>query len=169
LSTGPRARGLFDNPVRGTKSEKRIEMSNLHKSWISDAVNKGLARFVPANITVKNVPNKGDEKEIPFEKVEFTVTDDAGIQALWTLGEAARGTVKAEDGTEVPGENPLNTLLTYAYGLNCRAKVRADFERQFEDPDKALKQIAEKLVKSGKFKSYDKALAAAKLLTEDED
>ena len=69
----------------------------------------------------------------------------------------------------MPKANPLADLLTYAYGLNCRAKVRADFEAQFEDPEKAIKKIADALVKSGRFKSYEKALATARLLEEDED
>ncbi len=144
-------------------------MSNLHKSWISDAVAKGLGRIEKASISVKNVPNKGDEKDIPFDKVVFTLTDADSLAALWTLAETARGTEKLEDGTEVPGENPVNTLLTYAYGLNCRAKVRADFESQFVDPDKAVKKIAEMLVKAGQFKSFDKALAAAKAMRETDE
>jgi len=161
--------GIFDNPVKETKPRKGTHVSNLHKEWIKNAVSKSLARTTDASITVKDVPNKGDKKDIPFEKVEFALTDADGLTALWALAESARGTVKLEDGTEVPGENPINTLLTYAYGLNCRAKVRADFERQFEDPDKAVKKIAEMLVKSGQFKNYDKALAAAKAMRETAD
>ena len=144
-------------------------MSNLHKEWIRAAVAKGLARIEKAEVTVKGVPNKGDIKEISFEKVIFTIDNDAQSAALMQLGEAARGTTKDDDGKEVPREHPVAELLTYAYGLNCRAKVRADFERQFEDPDKALKKIAALLVKSGQFKDEAKALAAARIMREDTD
>ncbi len=144
-------------------------MSNLHKEWIRLAVAAGLARIEYAEVTVKGVPNKGDIKEINFEKVVFTIETAEQSAALMKLGDAARGTTKNDEGTEVPKEHPVAELLTYAYGLNCRAKVRADFERQFEDPDKALKKIAALLVKSGQFKSETKALAAARLMAEDED
>lgn len=144
-------------------------MSNLHKSWIETAVSEGLARFEDANITVKNVPNKGDNKEIPFKKVVFVLTDAASVTKLYALAEAAKGTTKDDAGNDVPAENPINVLLTYAYGLNCRAKVRADFERQFEDPDKALRKAAEALVKGGLFKDVDKALVAVKAMREESD
>ena len=141
----------------------------LHKDWIKAAVALGLARTEDATVTVKGVPNKGDIKEISFEKVVFTIEDEASASKLMVEGAKARGTTKNDEGTEVPKEHPVAELLTYAYGLNCRAKVRADFERQFEDPDKALKKIAARLVKSGQFKSETKALAAARLMAEDED
>ena len=144
-------------------------MSNLHKEWIRAAVAEGLARIEDAVVTVKGVPNKGDEKEISFEKVVFTIETEAQSASLMALGAEARGTTKNDEGVEVPKEHPVAELLTYAYGLNCRAKVRADFERQFEDPDKALKKIAALLVKSGQFKDEAKALAAARIMREDTD
>ena len=144
-------------------------MSNLHKDWILSAVKGDLARTAEATITVRDVPEKGKTVEVPFEKVEFAIDSGDEMLALWTLAEASRTTVKDDDGKDVQTENPINTLLTYAYGLNCRAKVRAEYERGFEDPDKAIKKIAESLVKSGRFKSFDKALAAAKMLQETED
>ena len=144
-------------------------MSNLHKDWIRSAVADGLARIEDANVTVKGVPNTGDVKEISFEKVVFTIETAEQATKLMALGATARGTTKNDDGVEVPKEHPVADLLTYAYGLNCRAKVRADFERQFEDPDKALKKIAALLVKSGQFKDEAKALAAARIMREDTD
>ena len=144
-------------------------MSNLHKDWIRSAVSEGLARIENATVTVKGVPNKGDIKEISFEKVVFTIENETTASALMALGAKARGTTKNDEGVEVPKEHPVAELLTYAYGLNCRAKVRADFERQFEDPDKALKKIAALLVKSGQFKDEAKALAAARIMREDTD
>ena len=144
-------------------------MSNLHKDWIRAAVEQGLARFEEAKVTVKGVPNKGDEKLIAFEKAVFTIETDEQSAALMKLGDAARGTTKNDEGVEVQKEHPVAELLSYAYGLNCRAKIRADFERQFEDPDKALKKIAALLVKSGQFKNEAKALAAARLMQEDTD
>ena len=137
-------------------------MANLHKAWITSAVEAGLARIAEAKVTVKNVPNKGDVQEVPFDAVEFILPDAASAQALYSLAETAR--TKDDEGNL--SENPLNILLGYAYGLNCRAKVRAQFEAKFEDPEKAVKKIAEMLVKSGRFKTFDKALAAAKLMQE---
>ncbi len=108
-------------------------------------------------------------KEIDFDKIVFTPDSETDVAALYVHAETARGKTKGDDGVEVPKANPLADLLTYAYGLNCRAKVRADFEAQFEDPEKAIKKIADALVKSGRFKSYEKALATARLLEEDDD
>lgn len=144
-------------------------MSNLHKDWIREAVAAGLARIEDATVTVKGVPNAGDLKEIKFDKVVFTIETAEQSAALMALGDKARGTTKNDEGVEVPKEHPVADLLSYAYGLNCRAKVRADFERQFEDPDKALKKIAALLVKGGQFKDETKALAAARLMREDTD
>ncbi len=144
-------------------------MSNLHKDWIRAAIDHGLARIEKANVTVKGVPNAGDTKEIEFDKVVFTIETAEQSADLMRLGDTARGTTKDDKGAEVPKEHPVADLLTYAYGLNCRAKVRADFERQFEDPDKALKKIAALLVKSGQFKDEAKALAAARIMREDTD
>ncbi len=144
-------------------------MSNLHKDWIRAAVAQGLARFEKAKVTVKGVPAPGDTKEIEFDKVVFSIDTAEQAAALMKLGDAARGTTKDKDGKEVPKEHPVSEYLSYAYGLNCRAKVRADFERQFEDPDKALKKIAALLVKSGQYKSEEKALACARLMREDTD
>ena len=161
--------GFFENPIRETKVNRRVEVSNLHKSWIETAVSKGLARFEDAEITVRNVPNKGDETKVPFKKVAFTIDNPEQASALAAIAEAGRGTTKDDDGNEHPAEHPLATLLTYAYGLNCRAKVRAEFESQYEDPDKALKKIAALLVKSGQFKDEAKALAAARAMREASD
>ena len=144
-------------------------MSNLHKDWIRSAVAEGLARIEEANVTVKGVPNKGDLKLIPFEKIIFTIDTEAEGARLMAIAEAGRGTTTDDDGKEVPKANPVADLVTYAYGLNCRAKVRADFESKFEDPEKAIKAMAKLLVKSGRFKSEEKALAAARLLQEDDD
>jgi len=144
-------------------------MAELHKAWILAGVSKSLIRFEDANVTVKNVPEKGNEVKVPFKAATFIIASPEDAAALYTLAEADRGTVKLEDGTEVPGDNPVATLLAYAYGLNCRAKVRAQFEAKFEDPDKAVKKIAEMLVKSNAFKSFDKALAAARLMREEVD
>jgi len=141
-------------------------MAELHKPWILAAASKSLVRFEDAKVTVKNVPTKGDETTVPFKAATFIIGSPEDAAALYTLAEADRGVIKAEDGTETPGENPVATLLAYAYGLNCRAKVRQQFEAGFEDPDKAVKKIADMLVKSGAFKSFDKALAAAKLMRE---
>jgi hypothetical protein len=140
----------------------------LHKAWILAAVAANLARIEEAKVTVKNVPNKGDEKKVPFDHIVFA-TDADSIVKLFALAEAEKGTTKDDDGNEVPNENPLNTLLTYAYGLNCRAKVRAQYEGQFEDPEKGIKKIAEMLVKTGRFKTFEKALAAARLMQEDDE
>lgn len=142
-------------------------MAELHKPWILSALAAGLVRFEDAKVTVKDVPNKGDKQEIPFKSAVFVIDSPESAASLYKLAEADKGTVKAEDGTEVPAENPIGTLLAYAYGLNCRAKVRAQFEARFEDPDKAVKKIAEMLVKAGQFKSFEKALAAAKLMREE--
>lgn len=142
-------------------------MAELHKAWIMAAEAAGLVRFESANVKINDVPNKGDEHLEPFQRAIFVLSDEASASKLYGIAEAGKGTVKDEDGNESPAENPLATLLTYAYGLNCRAKVRTTYEAKFEDPDKAIKQIAEKLVKSGRFKSYDKALAAARLLQEE--
>lgn len=139
-------------------------MANLHKPWILSAVEAGLARIAQAKVTVKNVPNKGDVQEVPFDAVEFIVPDAASATKLYELAESAR----TKDDEGVLSENPLNILLGYAYGLNCRAKVRAQFEARFEDPEKGIKKIAEMLVKTGRFKTYEKALAAARLMQEDE-
>ena len=144
-------------------------MSNLHKDWIRAAVAAGLARIENAKVSVKGVPNKGDNTEIAFEKVVFIIETAEQAANLMKLGDSVRGTTKNDDGVEVLREHPIAELLSYAYGLNCRAKVRADFERQFEDPDKALKKIAALLVKSGQFKNETKALAAARLMQEDTD
>lgn len=141
-------------------------MANLHKAWILAAAEKNFVRFEDAAVTVKNVPNKGDEKKVDFKAALFTIESPEDAAALYTLAETERTRTKADDGTETIGDNPLATLLAYAYGLNCRAKVRAQFESQFEDPDKAVKKIAEMLVKAGQFKNLDKALAAAKLMRE---
>lgn len=142
-------------------------MAELHKPWILSAQAAGLVRFETAKVTVKDVPNKGDKQEIPFNAASFVLTSAADAAKLYDLAEVDKGTVKLEDGSEVPAENPVATLLAYAYGLNCRAKVRAQFEAKFEDPDKAVKKIAEMLVKAGQFKSFEKALAAAKLMREE--
>lgn len=144
-------------------------MAELHKPWILAAANAGLVRFEDAEVTVKNVPNKGDEKKVPFKAAVFTIENKAQASELYELAEADKGTIKLENGTEVPGDNPIATLLAYAYGLNCRAKVRAQFESQFEDPEKGIKKIAEMLVKTGRFKSFDKALAAARLMQESDE
>jgi len=144
-------------------------MAELHKPWILAAVAKALVRFEDAKVTVKNVPNKDDIQEVPFKAATFILSSPEDAAALYTLAEADRGTIKLEDGSEVPGDNPVASYLAYAYGLNCRAKVRAQFEAKFEDPDKAVKKIAEMLVKSGAFKSFDKALAAARLMREEVD
>jgi len=147
-------------------------MAELHKPWILLAVAAGLARLEDAKVKINDLPNKGDKHEEPFKSVVFDVDSREAASELFDLAEAAKGTVKVEvDGkeTEVPAENPLSVLLGYAYGLNCRAKVRAQYEAKFEDPDKAVKKIAEMLVKSGQFKSLDKALAAAKLMREEPD
>jgi len=140
----------------------------LHKEWIRTAVAAGLARFVDANVTIKDIPNEGDKKEVPFKKVEFAVSDAADLTKLFTMAEAGKGTTKDEDGKEVPAENPINTLLTYAYGLNCRSKVRITYESQFVDPEAGLKKVANLLVKTGRFKSLEKALAAARAMQEDD-
>lgn len=158
--TGSKPRRIFD--------KKEDKVSDLHKSFVTAAAAKGLVRFEAAKVTVKNVPNKGDEQEIPFEAAVFTIETPEQAAELFKLAEADRPTVKTDDG-EAPGDNPVATLLGYAYGLNCRAKVRSQFEAKFEDPDKAVKKIAEMLVKSGQFKSFDKALAAAKLMREDDE
>lgn len=144
-------------------------MANLHKAWIDTAVEKGLARFEDANVTVKDVPNKGDKQEIAFKKVVFLIDNAKQATELFTLAEAGRRTTTDDEGNEVTGSNPLASFATYAYGLECRAKVRAEFEGKFEDPDKGLKKIADMLVKTGKFKSVEKALAAARLLQESEE
>ena len=145
------------------------KMAELHKPWILAALAEGLVRFEDAEVTVKNVPNKGDVQKVPFKAATFNIESPADASALYTIAEADRGTIELEDGTKVPGDNPVGTLLAYAYGLNCRAKVRAQFEGRFEDPDKAVKKIADMLVKSGQFKSFDKALSAAKLMREEPD
>lgn len=144
-------------------------MSELHKPWILAAVAKGLVRFESAKVKINDTPNKGDKHEEPFESAVFVVESATDAANLYNLAETDRGTVKQEDGTEVPGDNPIGVLLGYAYGLNCRAKVRARYEAKYEDPDKAVKKIAEMLVKSGQFKSLDKALAAARLMREEPD
>jgi len=147
-------------------------MAELHKAWVLAAAAAGLVRFEDAKIKVNDLPNPGDKHEEPFKVAIFEITTALRASELFELAEADKGTIKVEvDGkeTEVPADNPVGVLLGYAYGLNCRAKVRADFAKQFEDPDKAIKSIAEKLVKSGRFKSFDKALAAAKMLREIED
>jgi hypothetical protein len=143
-------------------------MAELHKSWITAAQAAGIIRFEDATVTIKDVPNKGDKHEESFKLARFIASPE-NLMALWTLADAERGEETLDDGSKVPGENPLNVLLTYAYGLNCRAKVRAQYEAKFEDPEKAIKKIAESLVKAGRFKSYEKALAAARLLQETDE
>lgn len=141
---------------------------DIHKEWVAKAVEAGLARYEDAKVTIKDIPNKGDVKEVDFKKVVFSVDNAAELAKLFTLAEAGKGTTKDEAGKEVPGENPVNTLLTYAYGLNCRSRVRIGYESQFIDPEAAIKKIANALVKAGRFKSFEKAMAAARLLQEDE-
>lgn len=140
----------------------------LHKAWVEAAVARGLARYENAEVTINDVPNKGDKHKEAFKRVVFSI-DGSTVLDLYNLADAERGVVKDEDGNEVPGENPVNDLLTYAYGLNCRAKVRTQYEAKFVDPEKGDKDMASKLVKSGRFKSFEKALAAVKLMHEDDE
>ncbi len=143
---------------------------DLHKPWIAEAVSAGLARVEPtAEVTIKDVPNKGDKRTVKFDHIVFLANTPDEFQKLATLAESARGTFKDDDGNDQPDDHPLAKLLTYGYGLNCRAKVRQEDAKQFEDPEKAIKKIADALVKSGKFKSVEKALAAARLLQETDD
>lgn len=147
---------------------------SLHKAWVLAAVAAGLARLEKASITLKpKASPTGKKEEVPFERAIFLVDSKDDASRLYDLAEKDRGTVTVKDendkDVEVPDVNDLAKLLTYAYGLNCRTKVRTGFEAQFEDPDKALKKVAENLVKSGQFKNYDKALAAARLMREEPD
>lgn len=158
----------------------------LHKPWIAGLVEKGLARFEKAEITIsaKTSPT-GKDEAIPFTdggKVVFALETPEQARELFEIAEANKGTQTVKvDGkeVEVPAENPINVLLTYAYGLNCRAKIRADFESAHEDPEKANVKLAKALVSSGKIKprkgedeakTMARALAYAKALGEaDED
>lgn len=133
-----------------------------HQDWILAAAEAKLVRFEDAAVTIKGVPTKDAEVKVDFDAAVFVIESAEDAEKLYKLAEDGRGT----DAEGNPKANPLATLLAYAYGLNCRAKVRAQYEAQFEDPDKAVKKIAEMLVKAGQFKSFDKALAAAKLMRE---
>lgn len=155
------------------KTLDSVADADVHTPWAIKAVEAGLARFVSkkangeaVSVTVKNVPNKGDTVFVPFNKVEFVLDTPEAAARLWTLIEANKGTVKNDDGDEVPADNPVAGLLDYAYGLQRRSKIRVQYESQFVDPEAADKRLAALLMKQGRFKSEAKALAAAKLMRE---
>ncbi len=145
-------------------------MAEIHKSWVTEAGTKNLLRFVDAEVRVSKDEKKGipsDQVE-KFQAAEFSLATEEDLASLWALAEASRDTYKDEDGNEKRSDNPINTLLTYAYGLTCRQRVRQNVEARFEDPDKAVRKIADLLVKTGKFKSVEKAMAFIKASQEDD-
>lgn len=144
--------------------------SELHKAFVLKAAEAGLVRFVDAAITLKaKASPTGKDEKVPFRAAEFLLSSREDAARLYDLAEETKGTVKDESGKEIPADNPVPILIEYAYGLNCRAKVRAQFEAKNEDPEKADKKMAETLVKNGRFKSFEKALAAVKLMHEDDE
>ncbi len=143
----------------------------IHKEWVLKAGNQNLVRFVDGEVKV----SKDEKKGIPSDQVEaikvaeFTLASVEDLKSLWDLAEAGRDTYKDADGNEKTGDNPINTLLGYAYGLGCRQRARTNVEGRFEDPDKAVRKIAELLVKAGNFKSVEKAIAFVKASREDNE
>ena len=132
-------------------------MEFTHDGWVTKAAEAGLVSFKDATVSIKN--EAGEVTEVPFQQAVFAINTADEASKLFNLAEAERKDGKA---------NAISTAIGYAYGLGCRAAIRA--ASMPADPDKALKAVAKSLLKAfpKKYKTEEQALVAARAMAEEE-